>query len=107
MRYLECEIIRILGNVTYFASKDDLVNVVFPITNAVVELKENINPLETIPVVLKGDLNNTVPHVKLPCGNCPIRVESTGIMEYGGELQITFELDDISDYYVEIDRNMV
>ena len=107
MRYLECEIIRILGNVTYFASKDDLVNVVFPITNAVVEPKGNIDPLETIPVVLKGDLDNTVPHVKLPCGNCPIRVESTGIMEYGSELQITFELDDISDYYVEIDRNIV
>ena len=107
MRYLECEIIKILGNVTYFASKDDLVNVVFPITNAVVEPNGNINPLETIPVVLQGDLNNTVPHVKLPCGNCPIRVESTGIMEYGCELQITFKLDDISDYYVEIDRNIV
>ena len=107
MRYLECEIIRILGNVTYFASKDDSVNAVFPITNAVVEPKENINPLETIPVVLKGDLNNTVPHVKLPCGNCPIRVQSTGIQEYGGELQITFELDDIKDYYMEIDRNII
>ena len=106
MRYLECEIIRILGNVTYFASKDDSVNAVFPITNAVVEPKENINPLETIPVVLKGDLNNTVPHVKLPCGKCPIRVESTGIMEYGCELQITFKLDDIKDCYVETNRGI-
>ena len=107
MKYLECEIIRVNGNLTYFASADETVDVMFALTNAIVEPEAMVNPMESIPVVFKGDLNDTIPHVKLVGNNCPIRIESTGIMEYGCELQITFKLDDISDCYVEINREVV
>ena len=106
MRYLECAIFRI-NNGIEFISVDGGIDVRFAVEDAIVEPEARINPDKSMPVVFKGDLDDTVPYVQMFWNKCPIRVKRPETMEYCGILQITFKLDDIKDCYVETHREVV
>ena len=106
MKYLECLILSINDGV-HLISVDETVNVRFVIQDAVIEPEARINPYKSMPVLFKGDLDDTIPYISRLGSRCPIRVKRPETMEYCGILQITFKLDDISDCYVEINREVV
>ena len=106
MKYLECVILRINDGVTLI-SVDERISIKFTIQNAIIEPEARINPERSMPVIFKGDIEDTIPYVTILGRKCPIRVERPVAMEYCGIFQIELEFDDTEDCYVEINRGVI